>query len=207
RQRGQGATTQIVGGILVVLGIIVAVLLGIFAQKLASSLPVNGDGTFKACSFISNTQVESVIGSGAVAFPLDGFLGDIIKAPVDERLLKNADDCWILSDPNTTDTGTFGRIARQDDGNAASTFASAKSAGKGTYYGSDQPGLGDEAFCTGGGEGLGYGVFARKGNTLVFVSLFDATALAQDSGTTGDGVQYSQAICDLSSQLAAQILH
>ncbi len=196
----------IVGGILVVIGIILAVIVGIFFQRVVSSMPVGPNGELKACPLIATSDVQDILGQDAVAFPLEGFLGDLVNAPVDERMLKDADDCWILSNMNETGATTAGRLAAQDDGNASSTFASIKAAGQSTYTASDVSGVGDEAFCTGGTDGLGFGIFARGGNKLVYVSLIDPNALANGLDTAPNGVEYSQASCDLAAQLAKAML-
>lgn len=208
--------------ILVVLGaILVALLVGglaLFANRIADSVGVNGDGTIgKACTFIDNAALSDALGSKAEALQLTGFYDATIGIILDKRVLPDAEDCWITADQATP----TGRIAKHVGGDAASVFQQERQKAAPTsqdqgggvsltssgYFGGNVAGLGDEAFCTGLSPTMQAGVLARKGNTLVYVSLSGPADGSQPNlGTTPGGVVTAPDICAAAQKVARPML-
>lgn len=208
--------------ILVVVGVVLITLLvvalGLFVNRVADNLGVNGDGSVgKACAIIDDSTLSAALGTKSQALELSGLYDATIGLVLDKRVLPNAEDCWITGDQTTP----VGRIARYVGGDAAAVFqAERKNAaptsqdqGNGLsiessgYFGGDVSGLGDEAFCTGISDAIQAGVLARRGDTLVYVSLSgpaDDTTPAFD--TTADGVITAPSICAQAQEVARRIL-
>ena len=191
----------IVGGIGVVLLIIVFIVLTIFAQRFAADLGIGPDGTLTECSIISSSDLSDALKGDAEALPLGGIVDATIGQLLDKRVIPDADDCWIAGENTAT-----GRIARQS-GNGSGSFNSARDAAQiGGYFAGDVSGVGDEAFCTGMSEAGSFGVLVRRGDTLVYVSLINAS-ITTGSGfeTNQDGVITSPETCDLAGKVAAKV--
>ena len=75
------------------------------------------------------------------------------------------------------------------------------------YLGPDMPGIGDEAFCTGVSPAVQSGVAARRGDTIVYVSLSAIDGNTTDYETTEDGVVYSPGTCERAAALVSAILN
>ncbi|MHB8892965.1 MAG: hypothetical protein ACYC65_13075 [Candidatus Limnocylindrales bacterium] len=191
----------IVGGIGVVLLIIVFIVLTIFAQRFAADLGIGPDGTLTECSIISSSDLSDALKGDAEALPLGGIVDATIGQLLDKRVIPDADDCWIAGENTAT-----GRIARQS-GNGSGSFNSARDAAQnGGYFAGDVSGVGDEAFCTGMSEAGSFGILVRRGDTLVYVSLINAS-ITTGSGfeTNQDGVTTSPETCDLAGKVAAKV--
>jgi hypothetical protein len=184
--------------VLVVLAILGMVALTMLGNALVGGI-VGPDGQLAECSLVSDGELDAALGRDAEALPSGGLIGEIATGALDTRILPDAQDCWIVAEPSL-----FGRIAVQDDANAAATFAEIKAEGAGEYVGPDVDGIGNEAFCTGVGSIAGSGVFVRFGNRLVFVSLVDQ-GLFEDLQFTDDSVMYSPSACELAQRVAAAV--
>ena len=154
----------IVGVILVILAAIFIGGLILIGGRIAGSITENIDsnGNLKECPFVSNTTLDSVLGSGVEASPLTGFFDATLGLVLDKRVLPSADDCWLTTENSTDANSALGRIARYQGGDAAAMFqqeqknAQPTSTDQGNglsvetegYYGGPVTGVGDEAFCT-----------------------------------------------------------
>ena len=202
----------VIGFVLLIAGLVVV------GNRIVNEVGVNGDGTIgKACTIIDNGTLRDELGGNAEAIQLTGIYDATVGMVLDNRVLPDAEDCWITADASTP----VGRIARYIGGDAASVFQAERERAAPTsqdqgggvsidnsgYFAGDVSGLGDEAFCTGVSPAIQAGVLARKGDTLVYVSLSgssDGTTL--DFGTTADGVVTAPQICATAQALAARIL-
>jgi hypothetical protein len=183
--------------------IIAVVAITVLGLKFAQDIGVNPDGSMKACSFISNNDLSSVLGGDAQALPLGGIADATIGQALDKRIIPTAEDCWITA---SGDNATTGRLARQAGGDASGAFRSAVDAAKsGGYYANQVTGVGDEAFCTGMSEVGSFGLLARKGDQLVYVSLIGAMSTS-DLVTTPEGMPTSPKTCSLDQEIAKKIL-
>jgi hypothetical protein len=193
----------IVGAILVVVAIVGFVALGALVGQFASDMGIDSQGNLKTCELIAQGDVERILGSDAQATPMGGLVDNTIGRVLDQRILPNAPDCWLISG---TGSNVTGRIAQQD-GNASGTFASARQAAEaGGYFAGDVT-FGDEAFCTGMTDVGSFGILVRRGDSLAYVSLLDADVMEAQSFEIGpDGQLVSPQTCDLAGQLAEATL-
>ena len=98
-------------------------------------------------------------------------MDDTVGLILDQRVLPDAPDCWIVGTSATSGTG---RLARQDGGDASGDFQRARQeAEAGGYFAGDAGGVGDEAFCTGMSDARSFGILVRAGGNLAYVSLLD----------------------------------
>ena len=199
----------IVAAIGIVIVIVIVILgivgLGILGNKVKDTLNVGPNGQLTECPFVSNATLAGPLGKDTQATELSGIYDATIGQVLDKRVLATAQSCWLLQAGNTS-TGT-GRIARYQGSDAADRFATEhKNAVDGLYLADDASGVGDGAFCTGVSITGMSGALVRKGNTLVYVSLFDETYAAGQDPTTGSGgASYSQATCKLAEKVAAAV--
>ncbi len=195
----------IVAVILIVIAIVGVIGLVILGNRLASSVNIGANGELAECPFVSNAALEAPLGRNTQATELTGLWDATIGQILDKRVLGSAQACWILEAGNTT-AGT-GRIARYQGSDAADKFAGDRQAAdKGSYLAADASGIGDQAFCTGISDTGMSGVLVRKGDTLIYVSLFATTYAASDDTTTGSGgAEYSPSACKLAQQVAAAV--
>lgn len=204
-----------IGGVLLILLVAALVILG---NKLAESVGLDENGNVgQACSFLSDADLQSVVGGDAQALKLSGLLDVSLGLVLDKRVLTDADDCYISG----TGNAAIGRVARYQGGDAAARFQLEREAaqpvtedkGNGLsvtnegYFAGDVQGVGDEAFCTGFSAGVQAGVLVRRGDTLAYVSLTGPTNQAvTDMQAAENGVIYSPTICQEAQQVAAKIL-
>jgi hypothetical protein len=195
----------IVAVILVVLAILAVIAFAVFINKAKDSLNIGTNGQLNECPFVSNAALAGPLGAKTQATELTGVWDATVGLVLDKRVLATAQSCWILEAGNTA-AGT-GRIARYQGGDAADKFATEhQDAVNGDYLAQDLSGVGDQAFCTGVSDTGMTGALVRKGGTLVYVSLFDATyAAGQDSTTGSGGALYSPAACRLAQQVASAV--
>ena len=172
-------------------------------MKFASDMGIDpATGTLTECSFVSSADVSDALDGEAEALPLGGIVDATVGQILDKRVIPDAEDCWIAGDNTAT-----GRIARQSGGDASGAFRSAKAAATaGAYFAGDVSGLGDEAFCTGMSEAASFGVLARRGDTLVYVSLIDPNLAGSGYQTNDAGVTTSPETCSLAQQVAKKVL-
>ncbi len=193
----------IVGAIVVVVVIVGFVALGALFGQFATDMGIDNEGNFKNCELISQGDVQSLLGSDAQATPMGGLVDNTIGQLLDRRVLPDAPDCWLVSGVSSSVTG---RIAQQD-GNASSTFASARQAAEAGGYFAGDVSFGDEAFCTGMTEVGSFGILVRRGDSLAYVSLVDAAAMdAQNFDVSPDGQLVSPQSCDLAGRIAEAVL-
>ncbi len=191
------------GAILVVVAIIGFLALGAFFKQFVSDMGIDSNGNLRTCELISQGDVESILGSDAQATPLGGFVDNTIGQLLDNRILPNAPDCWLISGSSSSVTG---RLAQQD-GNASSTFADAKRQAQAGGYFADDVSFGDEAFCTAMTDVGSFGILVRRGDSLAYVSLLDAAAMeAQNFDIGPDGQLVSPQTCDLAGRIAEAVL-
>jgi len=198
----------IVAIVLVVIAVIGVGALFVFSRQLVSDLGVNPDtGETQECQLVSDDELDAIFGGrDAQALPMGGIFDATIGQLLDKRVLKDANDCWIVA--SGTSTAVSGRIAAQDGIDASGGFQAAKSAAQaGDYFGGDIPGYGDEAFCTGVSQAGSFGILVRSGGRLVYVSLLDPKSGAiGDWETSDDGVTISPDTCKLAGEVALAVV-
>ena len=192
---------------MIVVAIGIAALV-IFSRQLVSDLGVNPDtGDVQECSLVCNDELDAIFGgTDAQALPMGGLVDVTIGQLLDKRVIKDANDCWIVA--SGTSTAVTGRIAAQDGLDASGDFQAAKSAAQeGKYFGGDVGGYGEEAFCTGASQAGSFGILVRSGGRLVYVSLLDPSSGAiGDWAMTEDGVTISPDTCKLAGEIATAVL-
>jgi hypothetical protein len=195
----------IVGIVVVVLAVVFFIAVALLGMKFATDIGVTSNGSLKACELISNDQLGEALGGQPQAAPLVGLGDATIGRVLDNRILPDAPDCWIMA--GGAGSSVTGRLAREDTPDAASIFKSEKAgAASGGYLAGELAGIGDESFCTGASDATSVGVMARAGNRLVYVSLIDGAGAGNDLQTTADGVVTSLATCRLAGKVAQQML-
>jgi hypothetical protein len=193
-----------VGGILVVVAIVGFLALGALVSQFASDMGIDGEGNLKTCELIAAGDVESILGPDAQATPMGGLVDNTIGRALDQRILPDAPDCWLISGMGSNVTG---RIAQQD-GNASGTFASSRQAAEAGGYFAGDASFGDEAFCTAMTEVGSFGILVRRGDSLAYVSLLDADMMeAQNFEVGPDGQLVSAQTCDLAGRIAEATLN
>lgn len=206
-QSGNGCLKAclIAGGVLVVLGIIGVIGIAILGMRFAEDLGVNPDGSMQACELLTNEELGTALGSPAEALPLGGLVDDTVGLILDQRVLPDAPDCWIVGTSATSGTG---RLARQDGGNASGDYQRARQeAETGGYFAGDADGVGDEAFCTGMSDAGSFGILVRAGGNLAYVSLLDpATVEGASLQTDANGVIVSPETCARAGAVALAML-
>jgi hypothetical protein len=197
-----------VGIILVVLGIVAAIGISILGAKMIEGIGVNPDGSLKSCELISADELKAIAGQDAEAMPMGGIIDGTIGQLLDQRILKDAPDCWIVAS-DSSQSGTTGRLARQDGGDTSGDFARYKQAATdGGYFAGDVSGYGDEAFCTAGTEAASFGILVRSGGRLAYVSLIDATGLQSGDFEVGpNGEMTSPSTCAKAGEIAKVMLN
>jgi hypothetical protein len=193
----------IVGGILVVLVVLLLIGISVLGLKFADDMGVGANGEVKECPFVSNADLEKVLGKDATALPIKGIANATIGIALDKRVLKDADNCLLSANASSSSSDSaLGRIAKTSGMDASSKFDSEKKAASAAgYLGEDVSDLGDQAFCTTAGTGEadvypGVGVLVRKGNDLVYVSMLAAPT--SDGGLASD--------CQLAQKVAKLVL-
>ncbi len=201
----------VVGVIVVILGILLVIAISIFGAKVIEGIGVNPDGSLKSCELISADEVHSLLGPDAEALPMGGIIDATIGQVLDQRILKDAPDCWIVGSGDTTgvDTnGTTGRLALQDGGDTSGDFARYKQAAQdGGYFAGDVSGYGDQAFCTTASEAGSFGILVRSGSRLAYVSLIDPAALAGAVQAGANGEITSPEACAHAGEIAKAMLN
>ncbi|HYO44233.1 MAG TPA: hypothetical protein VES19_13630 [Candidatus Limnocylindrales bacterium] len=198
----------IVGIILVVLGVIGAIGISILGAKFVEGIGVNPDGSLKSCELISDDELSGILGSGAEALPMGGIIDGTIGQLLDQRILKDAPDCWIVASDSSS-SGMTGRLARQDGGDTSGDFARYRQAAQdGGYFAGEVPGYGDEAFCTSATEAVSFGILVRSGGRLAYVSLIDATSMQGGDFEVGpNGEMISPDTCAKAGEIAKAMLN
>ena len=196
----------IVGVILVILAAIFIGGLILIGGRIAGSITENIDsnGNLKECPFVSNSTLDSVLGSGVEASPLTGFFDATLGLVLDKRVLRERRR--LLADHRELDRRELGlrvgspatravTLRRCSNRNSRTPSPPRTDQGNGLsvetegYYGGPVTGVGDEAFCTDttlAGQG---GILVRKGDTLVYVSLMapNASDTCQTAAKGGRG--------------------
>ncbi len=185
-----------------IIGVIGITVLGI---KFAESVGVNPDGSRKACELISTDDLRAAVGRDAEAMPMGGLVDSTIGQLLDQRILKDAPDCWIVG---SGDSSVTGRIARQGGGDASGDFRKARQAAQDAgYLADDVSGFGDEAFCTNATEVASFGILVRSGGRLAYVSLIDPKSMQDGGFETGpNGEMTSPRTCALAGAIARGML-
>jgi hypothetical protein len=161
-------------GVIVVVGIVVA---GFFANRVADKVI----GETKPCPFLTDDDASAAFGKGTTARKLSGISNVLVV--IDARVMPNDPSCALVRDESSS-SGGIGRIARYEGGDAPSRYGEERTKAKGIsedrgngvtvttdeYFNKDVDGVGDEAFCT-TSSGVGAGMLARDGDTLVYVSV------------------------------------
>jgi hypothetical protein len=146
-----------------------------------------------------------VNGTDAQALPMGAIANATIGLVLDQRVLKDAPDCWIAGSSSTSVTG---RLARQDGGDTSGDFQKAKKAAQdGGYFAADVSGYGDEAFCTTASDAISFGILVRSGGKLAYVSLIDPTAMQDGNFQMNDnGQMVSPDTCATAGEIAKAML-
>jgi hypothetical protein len=200
------------GCLIAVIVLVVVLVLGgigffVLIRKASDSL--DSAVGLNACPFASNGDVSGALGNGWTGTQFGSLTGSL-NTLFDNRVLTNLPNSAScnLSGPSTGTGSGSGQATKYDGGDAQAKFAAELTKAKGnpdtsgvvTVTGADyflkDVSLGDQAFCTKPDTANpSGGVLARKGNTLVYVSLFDVGI-----GDTAD------ATCDQAQKLATKIL-
>jgi hypothetical protein len=206
-QSGNGCLKAclIVGGVLVVLGIIGIIGIVVLSLRFAEDLGINPDGSRQACELITNEELGAALGGEAEALPLGGLVDDTVGRVLDQRVLPDAPDCWVVG---TSAMAATGRLARQDGGDASGAYQLARQeAEAGGYFAGEAIGVGDEAFCTGMSAAGSFGILVRAGANLAYVSLVDSTVAQGGSlQTDANGVIVSPETCARAGAVALAML-
>jgi hypothetical protein len=197
----------IVAVVLIVLAIVAVAALFFIGRQFVNDLGINPDtGQIQECQLVSNAQLNQIFGgTDAEAHPLGGIVDATVGQFLDKRILATANDCWIVG--SGTSTTVTGRIAAADSSNASGDFQSAKSAAQAAgYYAGDVSGVGDEAFCTGATDVYSFGILARSGGRLTYVSLVNGGQSIGDWQTADNGEITSPATCQVAAEIAKAVL-
>ena len=205
----------IVGAILVVLAIVVVIALGALGASFFGGLGIDSSGNLKDCPIVSSAQLKSALGPDTEAHPLSGLANAAVGLTLDKRVLKDADNCYIVSGASSDSTqvsGGYGRIAKYSGGDAASVFDRERSSAQaGKYFAQDVSGAGDQAFCTGWSDTYpATGALVRRGNDLVYVSLLVGSSYGDiflDQASSAAGVPYSPKACSEAVSIAELAFH
>jgi hypothetical protein len=189
---------------MVVIAVIGVIGISILGMRFAEDLGINPDGSFESCELVNADDVREIIGSAEV-LPMGGLVDSTVGQLLDQRILADAPDCWIIAESETSLTG---RLARQDDGDAAGDFARFRQdAEDGGYFAGAISGYGDEAFCTSATEAMSFGVLVRSGGRLAYVSLIDPAAMQNaEFEFTEDGLMISPTTCATAGEIARAML-
>jgi hypothetical protein len=202
-----------------VLGVLAIVAVGALVIG-AKWLSDNVDEVFGGdCTLLTKERASQVFGREVDAFGLGTVTDAVVGLALDKRALDGEPSCALSS---STDS-FIARIARYTGGDAARKFrADRASANPQTedrggglsvtregWYGYDVEGLGDEAFCTTADLSGAVGVLARRGDTVVYVSITDGAAIASAGGdlkATADGKLISRSSCDRAAAVVKVLL-
>jgi hypothetical protein len=166
---------------------------------------------------MTDAEARDLVGGNADAADLSGLYQATLGLVIDMRALPNAPDCIITDGQKTY----LVRIAKSD-GNGAAVFAQEKANAQPTsqdqgggvtlenagYFGGDVSGLGDEAFCTGISNAIMAGVVARRGDTVLYVSVGppeEGDTSVPEMGSQG-GVITAPGLCSLAQDIARKVL-
>jgi hypothetical protein len=199
--------------------VVLAALVGLGIVGAVVAFVVLGDRVEEAldvdpCPFLSDADAATVFGAGATTQELTGIysLGNVV---LDTRVLPDAPSCWVVS---AGDQGVA-RVARQQGGDAADTFAAERAKAQGgteqvdgstsveaTGYFLDDVELGDEAFCTTGALTGQSGVLVREGDTLVYVAVAVTSDSVGGGDRLGEVLSADEANCERARQVARLVL-
>ena len=211
--------------VILIVGLIVFVfLIGQLFSGVLRSAGVNPDelgnnpnGIGADCPFLSDQAARDLVGGNADASDFSGLFEATLGLVIDRRALPDAPDCVITDGEKTY----LVRIAKSD-GNGPAVYAKEKANAQPTsqdqgggvtlenpgYFGGDVSGVGDEAFCTGLSNAIMAGVVARKGDTVVAVSVgppSEGQQTVPDMENVG-GVTTAPGLCKLAGDIALQVL-
>jgi hypothetical protein len=164
------------------------------------------------CEFVSDADASAVLG-GQFEFVQPGGLTEMTKVAADVRPLPDGQTCLGSGRDGTGERVVT--VVRLEAADAQARFDQARTAANGTkedrgdglsvetpgYFGKDVP-LGDQAFCTTADLTSSSGVFVRRGNVLVYVSM---TAAGMAEGAAPSLAAADEANCDLAQKLVAKI--
>ena len=194
----------IVGIVMVVIAVIGVIGISIVGMRFAEDMGVNPDGSFDSCELVNADDVRAIIGPAEV-LPMGGLVDSTIGQLLDQRILGDAPDCWIIAESENSVTG---RLARLDGGDASGDFARYRQAAQdGGYFAGAVSGVGEEAFCTSATEAMSFGVLVRSGGRLAYVSLIDPAAMqSSEFEFNEDGMMISPKTCAVAGQIAQAML-
>jgi hypothetical protein len=162
---------------------------------------------------LADDRASAVLGGQFTFEQLDS-VTDTAKATPDVRPLPDGSICLGTGRDSTGDRVVT--VVRLDAGDAPARFAKARAEAQGTATErlgagpvARSPGsfskdvqLGDQAFCTTADSSGSSGVFVRRGNVLLYVSL---TASAPASDTVSDTANTDDANCELAQKIVPMI--
>ncbi|MCX7619865.1 MAG: hypothetical protein N2037_03345 [Acidimicrobiales bacterium] len=177
-----------------------------------------------SCDFIDTGGIESVLGGKYSLIQLGGVTKIAVPA-LDARVLADGTTCWASPESSTNNEQNLTvRLARLETTDAAARYqqelARAKGIeedrGGGVTVGSEsylnkEVNAGDEAFCTTGDLAGSSGVLVRRGDTLIYVSMFgdlDANGASGVSLEPGDSkIKFAadDRHCELAQKIAAKV--
>lgn len=205
-------------------GVAAVVGLGLLGSKIEEAAE-SGDLFGKdSCDFITTGDIEGVLGGKYSIIQLGG-LTEIATPALDARVLPDGKTCW--ASPESTSANKPGRtvrLARLQTSDAEARYEQELTQAKGVKqdrgggltvesqsYLNKEVNAGDEAFCTTGDFTGSSGVLVRRGDTLIYVSMFgdlgaDDTpdiSLDTDDGTIKFGSDDEH--CELAQKIAAKV--
>ena len=81
-------------------------------RAVCGGLGVNPDGSIKACELITNEELGAALGGEAEALPMGGLVDGTVGRVLDQRVLPDAPDCWIVGTSATAADRTPGPPGR-----------------------------------------------------------------------------------------------
>jgi hypothetical protein len=195
--------------------------LGSKVEKAAESGDLFGKDS---CDFIATGDIEGVLGGKYSIIQLGG-LTEIATPALDARVLPDGKTCW--ASPESTSSNQSGRtvrLARLQTNDAEARYKQELTQAKGVKqdrgggmtvesqsYLNKEVNFGDEAFCTTGDFTGSSGVLVRRGDTLIYVSMFGDLEM-QDSpdisiGSENGAIKFGSddEHCELAQKIAAKV--
>ncbi len=208
-------------GVALVLGVVAVVGVVLLARTAKNEISERAgiDLSFPdECPFLDTKAASDAIGEPMTVSPL-GPLDELVEVAFDGRFLDDGQACLVSSEgEGATVTG---RVIRAEVGDAESRYAEIREAAgvpftddkgdglkvvAGSDFDHDVEGVGDEAFCSTVSGTFFNGVFARKGDTLVYATFVAGADVEARTEENGASTFLSEANCERGAALAKEIL-
>ncbi|MFM7536142.1 MAG: hypothetical protein ACKO91_10185 [Acidimicrobiales bacterium] len=206
------------------IGLAVLGMLGLIAVGAlvigAKWLSDNVDEVFGGdCTLVTKERASQLFGKDVEVFGLGAVTDAVVGLALDKRALDGETSCVVNGSKDTF----VARVARYTGTDAARKFRADRaranpqtedrggglSVTREGWFGYAVDGIGDEAFCTTADLAGAVGVLARRGDTVVYVSITDVAVVASAGGdlqATADGKVISRSSCDRAAAVARVLL-